>query len=265
MVGRIAALARRLGAGLSRAMSENASVDPGSYPPLPQGLRIYAVGDLHGRSDLLAKLHRCIDAETQPAQGALEVYLGDYLDRGHDSRGVLDALISRRKEGRRCAFLRGNHEAALDLVLEGSLDLESWRAIGGFETALSYGVDPRRLAAAGPAAGEILAQAVPPSHRRFVRTLRQSYRFGRYFFAHAGVRPGVPLDRQSAEDLLWIREPFLSASDDFGAIVVHGHTPNAEPELRANRINLDTGAFATGRLTCLRIDEGGARLLEIRN
>ena len=153
--------------------------------------------------------------------------------------------------------LSGNHEAVLLHFLEGRISDREWLDWGGAATALSYGVNPSREAILSAA----LARAVPLEDIRFLRSLRSSYRYGPYFFAHAGVLPSRTLEEQVPDDLLWIRKPFLDHTGPFGAIVVHGHTPNAEPQFRPNRINLDTGAYATHRLSCLRIDSTGVALI----
>jgi serine/threonine protein phosphatase 1 len=226
-------------------------------PSLPTGRRIYAVGDIHGRADLLAALFARIDDDlkSRPIADAVQVFLGDYIDRGPNSREVIDLLLARRK-GYGVVLLKGNHEDyALRFFSEPAL-LSEWKNVGGLNTILSYGVNPtsrhdhksqRRLATA-------LGHSMPDSHRRFLGGLALSFSCGDFFFVHAGVRPGIPLQKQSQHDLLWIREDFLLHEEDFGKVVVHGHTPAREPEIRPNRINIDTGAYATGRLTCLVLE-----------
>lgn len=228
------------------------------YPGLDAGTAIYAVGDIHGRSDLLDRVHQAIDADlySSDVQRYLEIYLGDYIDRGSDSAGVI-ARLRRRSLERPMLCLLGNHEAILRDVLAGEIEPQVWLGTGGDATALSYGVDPRTSADIG----ESLRLAIPAEDVAFLHNLRPSFHYGPYFFAHAGVRPGVALDAQALDDLIWIREPFLHHSGPFGAIVVHGHTPHAEPQFRANRINIDSAAFATNRLSCIRIDGNGVRLL----
>ena len=232
------------------------------YPTLPAGERIYAVGDIHGRSDLLDRLHRAIDADKAGTSDvATEIYLGDYVDRGPDSAGVIDRLL-RRSATTATVRLRGNHEALFDGFLAGSVDPDEWRPVGGFETLLSYGLDVRSLAHAPRQIWVDAARdVVPREHRAFLSGLDVAFAAYGYYFAHAGIRPGIPLDDQAVDDLLWIRDAFLGDGRDHGAIVVHGHTPMMEPEFRPNRINLDTGAYATGRLTCLMIDRHGPRLI----
>jgi serine/threonine protein phosphatase 1 len=226
-------------------------------PRVPAGRRIYAVGDIHGRADLLAELFVRIDEDlrSRPNVNAIQVFLGDYIDRGPHSRKVIELLINRRRS-HQMMFLKGNHEDCVLRVLTDPSVFSEWKMIGGLSTILSYGVvgtghhDPQ----SHPRIATAVAAAIPDSHHRFLRSLRLSFSVGDYFFAHAGVRPGIPLAAQSPQDLLWIREDFLLHEEDFGKIIVHGHTPAREPEIRRNRINIDTGAYATGRLTCLVLE-----------
>jgi serine/threonine protein phosphatase 1 len=230
-------------------------------PRLPDGIRIYAVGDIHGRADLLENVFRRVDADLakNPTLQAVEVFLGDYVDRGPNSRQVLDLLVSRGNT-RKTVFLKGNHESFFLDFLEDPTVLENWQYLGGLETLMSYGVRPSANAGAAEQArlAAELERELPESHRRFLSDLKLSFTCGDFFFVHAGVRPGVRLEKQRERDLLWIREDFLLYEEDFGKIVVHGHTPVVKPDVRPNRINIDTGAFATGHLTCLKIE--GARI-----
>jgi serine/threonine protein phosphatase 1 len=226
-------------------------------PRIPDGRRVYAVGDVHGRADLLSALLARIDADLQayPIAQPIQVFLGDYIDRGSHSREVLDLLIARRRH-HVMLYLKGNHETYAAQFLSDPSVLSDWKHIGGINTLLSYGVtpsaseDPRAQYDASAA----FRQALPDSHRRFFHSLALSFTCGDFFFAHAGVRPGIPLRQQRRQDLLWIREEFLLHEEDFGKVVVHGHTPAREPDIRPNRINIDTGAYATGRLTCLMLE-----------
>jgi serine/threonine protein phosphatase 1 len=239
-------------------MVSNRAQTPTNRPRLPEGLRIYAIGDVHGRADLLDQVLLRIDRHQAalPAVRPVEVFLGDYIDRGPASRQVLNRLIA-RSWGGETVFLNGNHETFIGGFLNDPTTLDEWRYNGGLETLLSYGLMPSvridlaeqmRLAAA-------LRQALHESHRLFLGRLESSFTCGYFFFVHAGVRPGIPLTKQRQEDLLWIREDFLLYETDFGKIVVHGHTPVHEPDIRPNRINIDTGAYATGRLTCLMLED----------
>jgi serine/threonine protein phosphatase 1 len=223
-------------------------------PRVPRGIRVYAIGDIHGRIDLLRGVFERIDAslEAYPVKHALHIFLGDYIDRGPNSREVIEAVLERKKQ-HAVISLKGNHESFAVQMLSDPSILSDWSQSGGVNTLLSYGVRPstrdepqqdKDIAAA-------FGQALPESHRNFIQSLPLSFTCGDYFFTHAGVRPGVPLNEQREQDLLWIREDFLLHEEDFGKVIVHGHTPAAEPDIRPNRINIDTGAYATGRLTCL--------------
>ena len=237
-----------------------------TYPPAPEGTLIYVIGDIHGRIDLLEELWVRIDRDAPKAQSheVLEIYLGDYIDRGPASAKVVD-LLTQRPKGRKRVFLRGNHEKVLEDFLKGEALLDAWCAIGGLETLMSYGVEPNLLRHPrdNDAVRADLAARMPDSHHSFLSGLQSHYSAGDYFFVHAGVRPGIALDKQGEHDCLWIREEFLEHDDNFGRIVVHGHSPVSAPELLPNRINLDTAAYATGQLSCLKISRQGARLLEI--
>jgi serine/threonine protein phosphatase 1 len=233
----------------------------GRRPSLPAGLRVYAVGDVHGRLDLLNELLVRIDADLalRPAMRPVYVFLGDYIDRGSSSRETIDKLIEHEKTNE-CVFLKGNHELIAIKCLRDPGLFDQWLRLGGVETLMSYGVAPETFANGKPIA-EIQSAfhaAMPQAHFRFFRDLQNSFSCGDFFFAHAGVRPNVDLSLQKESDLLWIREEFLSSTQDFGKIVIHGHTPTSEIEVGPNRVNIDTGAFATGRLTCLVLE--GERL-----
>lgn len=236
---------------------------------LPDGLRIYAVGDIHGRADLLEAVLLQIDADCTlyPSPQTIVVFLGDYIDRGPTSREVLDLLLDCER-GRKTVFLKGNHDTFLHRFLNDPAFLDEWRLCGGLETLVSYGITPSispdafeqtRLA-------DELAKAVPEPHLRFLESLDLSFESGDFLFVHAGIRPGVPLRKQVEEDLLWIREEFLGCEQKFEKYIVHGHTPVRGPDIRSNRANIDTGAFATGRLTCIVI-EGSAivPLIDLRD
>lgn len=234
-----------------------------SAPALPAGKRIYAVGDIHGRADLLGGMAELIEADCRrrPVAGAGTVFLGDYLDRGPDSRGVIGRLAAGDFPTPIVA-LRGNHESLFQQLLQGLVDLPSYDQLGGAATLRSYGVDLDRLACLGAEARhDVLRAAIPAEHRAFVDTTRLSLVAGDYFFCHAGVRPGLSLDAQTAEDLMWIRAEFLSSAADFGKVVVHGHTPVRLPEVRPNRINVDTKAHASGILTAVVLEAGEVRFL----
>ena len=228
-----------------------------SQARIPNGVRVYAIGDVHGRADLLEQIFAGIDADlaSRPVGVTIEIFLGDYIDRGPASNKVLDRLIDRR-QSHPTFCLKGNHEAYILEFLKDHAILDEWRRYGGLETLLSYGltpslkIDPNERAALANA----LKRALPEKHRHFLASLRTTFTCGNFYFVHAGVRPGIPLEQQSEEDLLWIREDFLLHEENFEKIIVHGHTPVIDPDIRPNRINIDTGAFATGHLTCLVLE-----------
>ena len=229
----------------------------GRRPSLPAELRIYAIGDIHGRLDLLNELLARIssDITLRPTARPLYVFLGDYIDRGSASRETIDRLIEHGKT-HESVFLKGNHELIAIKCLSDRGLFDQWLRLGGLETLVSYGV-PAETLANGKQIAELQSafhSALPQAHFRFFRDLKNSFECGDFFFAHAGVKPNVELSRQKENDLLWIRGEFLSSKDDFGKIVVHGHTPTREIEVGPNRINIDTGAFATGRLSCLVLE-----------
>ena len=235
-----------------------------NHPALPEGLLLYAVGDVHGRLDLLRHLLQQIEddaAAHADARRRALVFVGDYVDRGPDSRGVVAELAAGPPQGFDTHFLKGNHEALLLDFLQHPWHLEDWLINGGRATMESYGIDAQELARRGAAPEawrQAFAEALPQSHLRFFRNLKLSVTFGDYLFVHAGVRPGVPFEGQSETDLIWIRSPFLNHAGSFGKIVVHGHTPEPLPVIKPNRIGIDTGAVFSDRLTALRL-KGGAR------
>ncbi len=234
-------------------------------PLLPAGLRLYVIGDIHGRFDLLQQVQEKIAAdlaESGEIEHVVEIYLGDYVDRGLQSPQVVDCLLA-PVTGRERIFLKGNHEATLLAFLEDAKTFDAWRNFGGVETLRAYGV-PVGLVRGGNDTEQIrqaFVDRLPPAHLHFFRSLKLSATFGHYFFAHAGVRPGVPLTEQREADLLWIREAFLDSTADHGKIVVHGHSPVPQPEIWPNRINIDTGAYLTNRLTCLVLEGDEQRCL----
>ena len=229
----------------------------GRRPSLPAELRIYAIGDIHGRLDLLNELLARIssDIALRPTVKPLYVFLGDYIDRGSASRETIDRLIEHGKT-HESVFLKGNHELIAIKCLSDRGLFDQWLRLGGLETLVSYGV-PAETLANGKQIAELQSAfhgALPQAHFRFFRDLKNSFECGDFFFAHAGVKPNVELSRQKENDLLWIRGEFLTSKDDFGKIIVHGHTPTREIEVGPNRINIDTGAFATGCLSCLVLE-----------
>ena len=220
-------------------------------PPLEMPDRIYAIGDIHGQRDQLRAIHTMIaeDFADQPVRTALIIHLGDYIDRGPDAAGCLDILAGGSPiAGVACCNLTGNHEQMLLDALSQPGTAPLWLANGGKATLLSWGIDP----ATDPATWRDL---IPIRHLDFLTSLLPKYLAGPYLFVHAGVRPGVRLSAQSIFDLLWIREGFLDwegimLPDAPGLRIVHGHTPGTEPELRPNRLGIDTNAGRGGKLTC---------------
>lgn len=237
---------------------------PTPQPPSTGGRLVYAVGDVHGHSGELAALTAEIRrdaAGSAPGGRPLIVFLGDYVDRGPDSRGVLDALLALEVDPAfEVVALKGNHEDALIRFLAEPGYAQAWIDNWGETTLRSYGIDPW----GGEAVQARFAAAFPDAHRAFLGRLRPSLEIGDYFFAHAGVRPGVALADQTERDLMWIRWEFLQSDADFGKVVVHGHTPSETPELKANRINVDTGVYFTGVLTAVRLHGTDRRIIQAR-
>jgi len=225
--------------------------------------RLYVIGDIHGRLDLLDRMIAAIERDVaEQGPNCLIVTVGDYIDRGPKSRQVLDRLLKNPFPGEYIA-LKGNHEALLEDFLSDPKTGSHWQHLGGLETLHSFGIRVSPLIGGRnfEQAAQELRAALTPEQAKFIASLKMSLTAGRYFLCHAGVRPGVPLERQSDEDLLWIRDEFLDSDEDFGKIVVHGHTPTVEPQVKPNRINIDTGAFATGKLTCVVLEDGTRRFI----
>lgn len=253
MIDRILAMMRALGLPGTRRR-------PPPECAVPEGLRLYVVGDIHGMAAPLEQAHALIRTDyARHGEGRRPVliYLGDYVDRGPDSRRVLDILCGEAAlPGATRHFLKGNHEVALIGFLDEPTAHGDWLEFGGLETLESYGVRippglsaRERLAALSAA----LARNMPPAHRAFLDVLELSADYGDYLFVHAGINPFIPLERQNPEDLMWIREPFLETPLWSGRRIVHGHTVSDQPEFRPHRIGIDTGAYLTGRLTVLAL------------
>jgi serine/threonine protein phosphatase 1 len=230
-------------------------------PQTPADTVVYAIGDIHGRLDLLHSIQQEIvdDAARRPASRRQLVYLGDYVSRGPHSAGVVDRVREWLPAGFERITLKGNHEDLLLRFLDGEIDTgRHWLDYGGLEAMAAYGVAiadrNARDDASVIALHKDLAGRIPSSHLDFFRTLQISHRAGDYVFVHGGVRPGVPLPEQNARDCLWIRKTFLNSDADYGAMVVHGHSISEQPEIRRNRIGIDTGAYRSGILTCLVLD-----------
>lgn len=230
----------------------------------------YAIGDVHGCIDKLRRLEQAILADAAAVEGRkLIVYLGDYIDRGIDSAAVIEHLLSPPPPDFHRVCLCGNHEEALIDVLEGRRSFDDWLQLGGERTLLSYGYDLSYMAkhkrARGGDALRHLLEAIPDRHVLLLKQLPSSFCTPSYFFAHAGIRPGIPLAEQRDDDLLWIREPFLSdGASTCDRIVVHGHTPSEAPTIVNKRIGVDTGAYMGGPLTAVRLSAGTVRFLQDR-
>lgn len=235
-----------------------------SQAAVPDGERVYAIGDIHGRSDLLAALKALIeadDASARPARTTV-ILLGDLIDRGPDSAGVV-ALAREWQAQRDVRILAGNHEEMFLKSFDNSDILRHFLRHGGRETLFSYGVDRQAYNAASiEEVRALMQEAVPQEERAFLEGFEDQIAIGDYLFVHAGVDPAKPLDEQTTADLRWIREPFLSHPDSFGPIVVHGHTIADAPVVTATRIGIDTGAYASGRLTAVVLEGRSRRFLE---
>jgi serine/threonine protein phosphatase 1 len=232
----------------------------------PAGSRLYAVGDIHGRADLLESLLGEIAADTarHPEAAKRLIFLGDYVDRGPASSAVIDLVLHDTPPGIEVVALMGNHEEMMLRFLEDIAVGRTWMMNGGDATLRSYGVEPPSMFSGTSRlqqAQQEFAERLPARHLSFLEGLAISHTEGDYLFVHAGVRPGVPLDRQRSEDLLWIRDEFLDSDRDFGKLVVHGHSISLDPEFRPNRIGIDTGAYRSGQLTCLVLEGTERRLL----
>lgn len=242
---------------LSRLFGTREPVD--RHYAVPDGSRIYAIGDIHGRADLLARMHEIVRADIaarRPSR-AVVVYLGDYVDRGDATREVIDRLLDDPVPEAESVHLLGNHEDFMLTFLKDAAVGELWLKNGGDATLYSYGVglppvgnreERHRLMR------QDLEQKLPDRHLYFLQSLQLSHVEGDYAFVHAGIRPGRPLADQTADDLLWIRAEFLESRADHGMCVVHGHTISNEVDIQANRIGIDTGAYFSGTLTCLALE-----------
>ncbi|MGD1876695.1 MAG: metallophosphoesterase family protein [Kiloniellaceae bacterium] len=234
---------------------------------IPEDQIVYAIGDIHGRDDLLSRLHDTIQQDLdEKAQGrrGLVIYLGDYVDRGPDSKAVIDRLLDRPVRGADQVFLKGNHEDAMLRFLDGETGGGDWLQFGGGATAKSYGVSlkgPDNRALDPDVTRGALGTALPGRHLSFLRGLALRHEVGDYFFVHAGIRPGCPLDQQSPADLLWIRSAFLRSRRRHGKIIVHGHASGRDVVVKSNRICVDTMAYATDCLSCVVLEGASHRFL----
>lgn len=236
----------------------------------PPGALIYAIGDIHGRMDLLEGMLKALEIDAEgfdPQLNVVLVLLGDYIDRGPESWTVIDVLVRLRARGHfTFAALRGNHEQAFLDFLEDPLKGAGWLEHGGLSTLASYGIAPRLLT--GPrqllALRDALLDAVPQVHLEFLENLPLTVTYGDYFFCHAGVRPGVGLQDQKARDLLWIREAFIQDDSYFDKVIVHGHTIEPVPVFGMRRIGLDSGAYTSGVLTAARLVGSEQAMIQVR-
>jgi serine/threonine protein phosphatase 1 len=234
-------------------------------PLIPEGRVVYAVGDVHGEFELLHGLLRLIEQDAQihaPGLAPTLVFLGDYIDRGPRSRDVVELLSKGPVNGWTWYALRGNHEQALLDFLREPVSNTAWLSFGGIATLDSYGVGPPMADEASlTKARDRLLDVLPAAHRSWIDRLELCVQIGGYAFVHAGVRPGVPLDLQERDDLLWIRAPFLNHMRRFEKKIVHGHTITKQPDVLSNRIGIDTGSFAAGHLSAVALNGEHIRLL----
>ena len=246
----------------------NFSSKAASEPNGASGYRAYAIGDIHGRLDLLeqllAKIHS--DLQRRPVAKTLLVFVGDLIDRGPSSAQVIERLRTYRRDGVQPVFILGNHEEVLLRILRGDAQLiTKWRWFGGSECLQSYGADAAEMShLTDDEALSVVRSVIPRNHVKFLESFVDSCRFGDYLFVHAGIRPGVDLDQQTQSDLRWIRQPFLLDETDHGFLVVHGHTITAEVDERPNRIGIDTGAYRTDILTALAIEGADRWVIDTR-
>jgi serine/threonine protein phosphatase 1 len=241
-----------------RSLRARFAARPDRAPAIPDGQRVYAIGDVHGRADLLHALIALIRADDadRPAAETSVVVLGDLVDRGPDSRGVIDLLLDDSIAPMKLVVLGGNHDEVFVRVLNGEREaVSALHRMGGRATALSYGVSEEEYDRGSYGdLGQLMIDRVPAGHAAFLRSLREWHRVGDYVFVHAGIRPGKPMEEQLPADMRWIRSVFLDHAGDHGAMIVHGHTITDEPHLGRNRIGIDTGAYASGRLTAIGLE-----------
>lgn len=221
----------------------------------PADTRIYAVGDIHGRADLLSDIIARIDDDIRrrPIAHAVEVYLGDYIDRGPHSKAVID-LLAVRLVANHAVCLRGNHEAVMEGFLQDPTILPYWLQLGGMQTLASYGVELHDESETAFNVHRRFVAAFPRAHELVMQCMRHHFISGDFLFVHAGIRPDIPIERQDINDLIWIRNEFLDSTREHERFVVHGHTPVPHADIRHNRINIDTYAWQTGTLTCVAIE-----------
>ena len=232
---------------------------------LPENHRVYAIGDIHGRLDLLTELLEIVkeDMLAHPKPLNTIVFLGDYIDRGPDSASVINFLSELSIPDVDCILLMGNHEKYMIDLLHGTVPVETWFRNGGLSTLQSYGIEIQSSDDHNniKTLQSEMKKKVPERHWDFLSNLKTYWELGSIFFAHAGINPTRPLDQQNDQDLMWIREKFLNSERDHGALIVHGHTPRSEPELLRNRINVDTLAWQSNHLTTVALENGRCRFL----
>ena len=238
---------------------------------IPENTRVYAIGDIHGMVTLLNQMHEkiAIDMVTSPVETPVIIYLGDYIDSGEDNYQVLETLIHRQsqEDGVKRIFLKGNHEDAMLRFLKDPVAGLGWLDYGGDKTMRDYGVNTDRINSVGDLQGlaEEFKAAVPQAHLNFLKSLETFNIIGDYCFVHAGIRPGKTLENQNPEDLLYIREPFLNSTELFSKRIIHAHTPVKKPDIKPNRINVDTGAVYGGDLSCAVLEKDTVRILSVNN
>ncbi len=244
---------------------------PPSASLFPPGRVGFAVGDIHGRADLLAAMLSLLEQrfthEQRHGGPPIVVFLGDYVDRGRDSAGVLDLLLTGRPLGYERRYLKGNHEQSMLAFMDDPMANRAWLLQGGAETLISYGVTPPPAISGQEqdwrAVAQMLTARVPSAHMAFLHGLERYAELGGYAFVHAGVDPGRPLDQQSDDDLYWSRQSFIASKRQFSHRVVHGHTPVEQPYADARRVAVDTGAYATGVLTAARFEGAEVSFLSV--
>jgi serine/threonine protein phosphatase 1 len=226
----------------------------------PKNMRLYAIGDVHGCIEHLLKIHNCIrsDLKKHPVEDYRIIHLGDYIDKGPSSRAVIDFLVQLKQLDPKCIFLMGNHEEKFLNFLERPEDIGlDFIKYGGRTTIKSYGISARRIRKTIRSLKNVfklLKQYIPKSHIKFLQNLEFSVSFGDYMFCHAGVRAGIPLKQQSEHDLIWIKKEFLEHKELYSKVIIHGHTPFNKPQVKKNRINVDTGVATLGMLSCVVLE-----------
>jgi serine/threonine protein phosphatase 1 len=240
--------------GLKRLFSSSKPVSEPPRPGIPEGQRVYAIGDIHGRDDLLRKLLGIIESHRAGYSGKVSyVFLGDYVDRGMQSKQVIDTLMGYDYAGAEAIFLRGNHEQVMLDILVEPMMAKGWLAFGGLETLLSYRIPTKGIPTKEEdfiRLSQQMERQIPARHLEFMRDTRISWELGDCLFVHAGVHPDYPLDEQQERDLLWIKEEFIDSPRKYEKLIVHGHYIEDEPALLSHRVGLDTGAYVSECLSC---------------